>query len=200
MVNSFNILVVVISILGLFVMLEFLRSKYKVTTEITRKIAHVASGLCAIGYSYWLSNMEFFVVLLIFISFFLFNAKFQLVPSITDVSRRSIGDVLFPVGLLVLSYYLYDDKLLFSIGVAVLAVPDTIVGLYGYYFYKSKANLLRVLMYISVCTLLLINTPLAGVHFLFLAILLSITEMISPFGTDNLTVPAIYTSYILLFF
>ena len=179
------------SILLFYLSLEGIQRKYKVRTEITRKIAHVCSGVFAILFSYILYRNEFIVVSLLFFFFFLFTYFTKSLKSISVSDRRTIGEITYPLGVIVLAMSLYGAKWVFIGGLLILAVPDAVAGLVGLRLRQTGKSAIGSMSYF-ICSLIILaflRDPLTAAG---IAAVLTLIEMISPFGFDNLTVPIGY--------
>jgi len=191
-----KIIITTVFFLFFYGFLEVFKQKFKVKSEITRKLAHLLSGAFAVLFSFFLNKTEFIFVTSLFFVFFLIAYNKKLLKSINISSRKTYGEIVYPLGLIVLTVGLYHLKKQFIIGVLILAIPDTIAGCVGFKLRKKSKSLAGSLAYFfTTLILLLFNLNLAS-SILF-AFILALIEFISPFGLDNLSIPIAY--YLLSF-
>lgn len=180
-----------------YLSLEIFKRKWKVHAEYTRKIAHFGSGIAAIFFSSYLNVKEFIFVTLIFLGVFLVARFKKLFKAINISHRQTYGEVVYPLGLIVLATSLYHIKKLFVIGVLILAVPDTLAGWIGFKLNKKGKSVIGSLVYFLTASIILaLNLGLKTS--ILLAFILTLVEFISPLGLDNLSIPLAY--HLLTFF
>lgn len=182
--------------LSFYLFLETLKRKFNIHSEITRKLAHLLSGLFAILFSYFLNKNEFIIAALIFFGFFSIAHTKKFLKSINVNHRRTYGEIVYPLGLIALAMGLYYTKSLFIIGVLILAIPDTIAGYIGFKLGKKSKSFLGSLAYFLTSLVILLLGLNLRTSILFASIL-TLVEFASPLGLDNLSVPLIY--YLLIF-
>ena len=183
-----NILIAIIFFLSFYSVLELIKRKFKPHTELTRKIAHLFSGVAAIFFSYFLNVNEFILVSLMFLGLFLLTRSKRVFKSIIPDHRKTYGEILYPLGLIVLALSLYQFKELFITGVLILAIPDTVAGYLGFKLNKKTKSKAGSLAYFLITlAILLIGFNLKTS--VLLAAILTLVEFISPLGIDNLSVP-----------
>lgn len=174
-----------------YISLEFFKRKYKIPSEYTRKLAHLFSGVGSLFASYFLNQKEFLgIVFLFFVLFFILYFKKGL-AFLQIKTRKTYGEVMFPLGLAVLGYFLYSEKELFMYGMLILAIPDVLAGLIGYHLGKNKKSFWGSLTYFA-SSLTLLITCFNPAKALVLSSFLTLVEYLSPYGFDNLTVPLCY--------
>jgi len=192
----FNIFITILLFLLLYGLTEYIHRRYKVNTYYTRKLAHVLSGIGAIGFSYVLNKIEFSIATLFFIFFFILMYKRKLLKSIH--MHDTIGEILYPISLLILALSFYEKHSVFIAGVLILAISDTVSAFVG------KKNSIKPQLfhsYIGHATstfviLIFYTNPLTAI---FMSVLLAIVEYFSYKGWDNFTVPIAYVILVILF-
>lgn len=110
---------------------------------------------------------------------------------------KSIGENLYPIGLLLIAHFLYIDKPKFIVGVFILALSDALASMIGKKFDPFSKTLVGSLVHFIVTLILLLFVlplPLA----IPFAAALSFVENISGYGLDNLTVPLTYVILLIL--
>lgn len=203
----FSIVLLIILFTG-----DFLFSFVNVKAEFSRAFTHFASGIsCLFFYSAFTS--EWFVVAICIqsILFILFTDKFGIFRSHHGVGRKTIGSALFFAGVLCsyLAAEFFNNEYLFYIPVSILAVSDPLAAVAGMKInskkwpslfstqgsYKTVAG--STAFFVSSALILLAGFSLfIGLPFLdgallslIVAFIITITEALSIYGTDNLSVP-----------
>jgi phytol kinase len=98
---------------------------------------------------------------------------------------------LYPLSLIVLAFFLYEQKLYFIVGILLLAISDAAAGLIGRFIAKDKKTDVGSVVFFIVSFIILL-TGFGVVDALFVALILAFVERISPYGFDNLTIPLAY--------
>jgi dolichol kinase len=120
--------------------------------------------------------------------------RVSLLRSIHTVVRTSWGEVFFPLGIAVAALlYLPANPQVYTLSTLVLAISDPLANLLGsratggrLLFGKSLQGSLAFLA-ASTAICLVFLPPLQA---LLVSLALTVTEAISPLGSDNLTIPA----------
>lgn len=207
--NLLNTIILAGIFLSMFATAEILYHKYKVAAEYTRKYTHLATGLLTLLFPNMIENH--WLVLLLCGSFFIIlitSMKFNWLPSINAVDRKTKGSLLYPIVVygLFLVYDHYDkESVYYYLPILILAICDPIAGLTGKkwpigeykLFGKKKTYLGSSAFFISAvitCSLLLIliaEAPPSEALFvsLAIAIITTIAEAFSHGGYDNLSIP-----------
>ena len=207
---------------GLFLVLfgfaEFLYHKLKVNAELTRKTVHLGTGLLTLLFPLWLDNHWFVLALCSsFLLILLLSLKFNLLPSINGVNRKTRGSVLFPMIVYgcFLVYNHYGSLVYFYVPILILAICDPIAALVGKKFQIGKYKILghtktligsagfcvSAFVVTAIGMSLLTQIPLSqnlGYSFV-IAISTTIAEALSQKGYDNFTIPVTAISLLILF-
>lgn len=192
---------------------ELIYHKFHINAEITRKIAHVLGSLSSL--SFLLLFNSHWYVLIIGVAFFLllFISKLKgIYSSIDSIERKSIGSYLLAVSIynIFLISELAEDKLYFVLPLLILGISDPMAGLVGTSFKKArqikilsmifqKTYIGSITFFISTFVLTFIfdfkdeNILFVGFYFAFP---LTLIEIISNRGLDNLTVP-LFASFLI---
>jgi phosphatidate cytidylyltransferase len=182
---------------------EFLHKK-GLSTEYTRKLGHFLSCFSCLFLPFFFSN-HWYVLLLVILSFtILYVGNTQhLINSICSVERKTCGAYLLPVSIGV-TYYLsvwwLQNNLFFILSLAVLAISDPLACYFGKTFQsktlKSGKTLIGALAFFLsafiIFSLILYSQStgkqITGIA-LGVSVIVSVVELISPNGSDNLTIP-----------
>lgn len=179
--------------------IEVFKRKYNIPSEYTRKIAHLFSGIGSLLASHFLSKGEFLSIACLFLLLFSVLYLKKKAQFLQIKTRRTYGEITFPLGLITLAYFLYSEKQLFMYGILTLALPDVLAGLTGYYIGSKKKTFWGSLVYLFSAAVLLF-TGFNLMQALILAFFLTIVEYLTPYGFDNLSVPVGYILVVGLLF
>ena len=185
-----------------------------VTATVSRKLVHIGVS------HWWLFAMYFFdrwqFAIIAPIAFILINLAsylFRLLPAMEhEVRTRNLGTIYFPISLLILVLLGWVGPLplwIAGLGILVMGYGDGLASLFGEHFARrtfqiygnTKSYLGTVVMFIAsaavvVAFVLLFGSQPASVGWLIAAALATgavatAIELLTPFGIDNLTVPAL---------
>ena len=198
--------VAALSVLGLS---ELLR-RFGASKEVSRKAAHIGSGLLACCFP-WLFESPLTVTVLCagFGGLVLTAKRFGQLQGVHGVERKSHGAVLFPVVIALLFWMTEGDPLLFSVPILVLTVSDAVAALigkgYGAYHYKALGEqrsfegslAFFIVTFIAVHVPLLLTEQTTRLDAILIAVLIAVlatcVEAISVRGLDNLFIPMLVT-------
>jgi dolichol kinase len=190
---------------------EFLNRRKNVSSEYTRKLAHFVSALSVLLFPYVFKDEGYVLAICatFFVILFIANMR-HLLLSIDGVGRRTGGSYLLAlsVGICYHLSVLLENNMLFTLPILILAICDPLAGITGKLF-RSKHLLNEktfagslTFLFSSLCISLfyLWNVHHESVYVLSLmiALIASITELLSPRGTDNLTIPLVIVAVLIL--
>ena len=193
----------------IFTIAEFFYHKRNIKVELTRKFVHASTGLITLSFPFLFTSH--WSVLFLAGSFFLIlmiSMRFNMLPSINAVSRKTWGCVLFPL-IIYACFVLYQisgSVMLFYLPILILAICDPVAAMIGIRWpigeYKTfgKAKTLSgsfgfflSSMLISI-PMLTFSSTLASPLIMLVSISVSsvsaFVEAISHKGYDNATIPA----------
>jgi dolichol kinase len=195
----------------LLIFCEFLNRRKNVSSEYTRKIAHFVSAFSVLIFPCVFKDEGYVLAICatFFVILFIANMK-RILLSIDGVERRTGGSYLLALSVGIcyhLSIWL-ENSILFTLPILILAICDPLAGIAGKRFHsrdilngKTLAGSLTF-MFSSLCISLFYLTT---VHYhsgfavsLIIALVSSITELLSPRGTDNLTIPLVIAGVLIL--
>jgi dolichol kinase len=133
------------------------------------------------------------------------SLRMRLLGSVHAVARPGWGEIFFPLGIaLAALLYLPSNQHLYSLSTLVLAISDPLANIVGnrangnrgsrLLFGKSLPGSLAFLASSALICVAFLPVPQA----LLLSSALTITEAVSPLGSDNLTIAAVGTVATLL--
>ncbi len=187
-------IIIIIVLLGI----EILYRCVKVQVEYSRKIAHLGSCAIALVAHGLIEQHVFIFICLYFAAVFIGIWKYKLLQSVENVSRKTIGSICLPLGLMVLGLTVYDQKQIFTVGVSILAFADTAVGVLRFIAKLPKKNMwgMWVHFLITFAALSFVR-PIASAA--IIASALTLIELQSGYGTDNFFVPVGYIALLRVF-
>jgi len=191
---------------------EFLH-KRGLQVEYTRKLAHSLSTLLCLSVPVFFSS-HCYALLFVIGSFFILyiGNKKQLLNSIYFVNRKTYGAYLLPVSIGITFYISQwlQNNLFFILPIVVLAISDPLACYFGQ-TYKSKilksgktviGTLTFFLSTLIISSFILFHQS-AGIKMAGIALGISVTtsgvELMSPNGSDNLTIPLSVIVSLMLF-
>jgi dolichol kinase len=195
-------LVIALLIIGLgLLVLELLTRYTKISENILRKIVHVGLATSIIALSFIINYKDFISIGLVVAIVLVTVRGFVPLKTLSKSAKRSFGEILFPIGVIisaVASQTMFD----FIAIIAILGYADTVAYVIGtnvkspkLLFNKSVAGSLGF-MIVTFGILLLVVAPLPAIG---IAVLLTVTEALSPFGSDNIFVPIVASILLLSF-
>lgn len=204
---------VALTILVVFAMLvvtERYHKQKKISGETARKIVHIGVASFVATWPFYLSVTTIELLCLAFVAGVLFVRYSRLFGSIHDVERRTWGDILFPLGIGIAAI-VATEPWIFSAAVLHLGLADGVAAIVGvgyhksrfYYIFKQRKSVIGTLSFLTVSfmiTLALVLTqPDAFSHvalpmLVWMPLLATAVENVSPSGTDNILLPFIVAS------
>jgi len=177
-------------VLGL-VSIELISRRFTINAGVMRKITHVATALLVIALSLLLGYKAFVIIGIVFAAIMAFLHVVYPLKSLSDRAHASLGEIWFPIGVAVSAALLHSPAE-FVVVIFILGFADTAAYFAGSHskspriiFNKTVAGSIAFLI-IALLPLLFITAPQVA---LVVAIALTVTEAVSPFGSDNATVP-----------
>lgn len=202
-----NYLIATAGVFFLLVLSEYLWRAQHVRGEVGRKLVHVTVGMFVAFWPYFMTWQEIRVMCLAFFVVVFISQKLNTFRAIHEVSRKTHGELLFPVGILLTSF-LSLSPLMFTVAVLHLALADgfaAIIGtLYGrhrqYKVFNYKKSYIGSFTFWFISFLLIGYTVLTqGSDYaianiwivLWLPLVATFMENAGILGTDNVLVPLV---------
>jgi dolichol kinase len=188
---SVGYLVVVLAI-------EILKRKRKVSSEITRRLIHIFSGIYTVLDYFLLPAAWFIALITLSLIVMAISQRYGWFSSIHDVKRRTYGEIFLPIGTL-LTYAISQGRPeIFIPSIFIMTFADSFAGLTSDLLKKERKVFQGSIVFFVVAFLLLVeNTALSLGHIWLAALVVTLVERFSPLGTDNATVP-VATALLLL--
>ena len=181
---------------------EFLNRRKNIASEYTRKLAHFVSTLSVLFFPCVFADEGYVIAICaIFFLTLLIANRMHILHSIDSVGRKTGGSYLLPLSVGI-CYYIsvrLENGVLFTLPILILAICDPLAGIIGHKFNSkplfngktiagSSVFLLFSLL-ISLFCLIATHHESAFILSLTVAFAATVAELLSPRGTDNLTIP-----------
>jgi phytol kinase len=189
-----------VALTGLFSITQWLAGR-GVSTQITRRLAHVVGAVTASLSPLYLQRRDFLLLGLAFCLFLSWTSFRHRLRSIHEVARGGVGAQTFPLGLALAAAAAWPHPSAFSFAALVLGLADpaaaivgTRVGGYGWRIPLGRKTAAGSSTFFAVTLVLAIGFGLAVDGFtlagsVVAALVLAAIEAFSQFGLDNLVLP-----------
>ena len=196
-------------LLTLIIISELLHRYWKFPAEQSRKFLHVTGGLMCLLFPTFFQS-HWWMLALTGVSFLLLLTTYliKLLPSVHQTKRKTIGSVLFPIPVYCCFFIAKQqhNDLLYYIPISLLTISDTAAEIagtkWGHHtksFFNKQKTLAGAIAFattaVIVCFtwLTIFHYPLTTALYtcVLIALLTAITESLTLYGWDNLTVPAV---------
>lgn len=183
--------------------------------NLNRKIIHIVSAIIICFFPYFLSVGQIVALSLIFSFIFLISKYLGFLPIINRVKRVSLGEVFYPLGVMISSliFLTQGETTAFQFGVLVLGFSDALANILGDLYGRHRINFswggksLEGSLAFLLSTILILFFmngkniyPSQLINCLFLSLVLTILELILFFGLDNLFLPTIASYLFIILF
>ncbi len=122
------------SFMGIFGTSELLRGFDACSQEMTRKFVHLSAGLVSLSFAYiFKSHWTLLVMCAGFLGIIKITKRFDMLVSVTGITRKSSGDYLHPIAIYVvflITFFLQKPHF-YVISILVLSVSDALAALIG---------------------------------------------------------------------
>lgn len=160
--------------------------------EVSRKVAHVGSAVLAAVSCLWLDHRWYVIIGVAFAAALLLARRYLPLRSLSSRAERSWGELLFGIGVAGAAA-IAPGTTAFVLAVLILGLADTAAFLAGRRLPARSLLLGRTIggsaafLIIAFLIALPAGVPAAAV----VAVVCAAAELVSPRGTDNLTVPVL---------
>ena len=184
--------------LAVLLLIELARRKLKVSTDITRRVIHIFSGLCTILDFVLLPTAWFLSLITISLVVIIVSQRLGWFTSIHSVARRTYGEVFLPLGTLLAFFISQGNSVIFIASVLVTTFADSFAGITSELLKKPSKIIQGSIVFFLFSVLVLdLYSSLDFGHVLLAAFVVTLVERFSPLGSDNATVP-VATALLLL--
>lgn len=185
---------------------EYLWRAMHIQGEFARKFVHIIAGSFIAFLPFWVSYGWVAVLAIGFIFANLLNRYTPIFHAIHAITRRSWGDLLFGVGILICAL-LRPNRWLFAGAILQVALADGLAALIGTKYskhtykifdhYKSPIGTFTYLVSsAAIAMLVLLVGDLGGHNVLavlcIVPLIMTLFENISGYGTDNIILPVVF--------
>lgn len=189
----------IIIYLFVFGAMEIVRRKNILTSENTRRIIHLLSALIAFTFPYLLSRNEIIILSGIFFVLLILSKSKKILGSIHLVDRKTYGEIFFPIGIAISAFSLLpNNSQVFQMSMLILGIADLSANIIGsninskrLTFWNTSKTIAGTLTCFFVALIILCAYKFSLPRSILIAGLIAIIELLSPRGSDNLTIPAI---------
>ena len=189
---------------------EVLRKALHLSQGFTRKFIHIAVGMISVPTVLWFGSLWWAIVPpLAFVVINYLDYRFGIIQAMMSSNRSNLGTVYFPLAFAVVLVVFWGDPLRptanphlivaalmpMTWGDALAAIVGERFGRHRYTFFGQTRSLegsVTMLIVSALATWVALGAaPSAVVIALITAVGATLVEAISPWGIDNLTVPAV---------
>lgn len=171
----------------LLVILEILSRKYKLSSEWIRRISHIFAALFTLYFSFHLESFFLLTTIAIFSAVMLTSRILKIFNHIHAVSRTTIGEELLPIGFIAAYLISRGQMGIFVPSILVIGFADPITGIV---MQKWGRHSLGILTFVVVTIpIILLFAHVSLIVAFIIALCVAVIERVSPYGTDNLSIP-----------
>lgn len=208
--QTFMLIATLTFLSGFYVALHFIKNKYNISAELSRKMVHIGLGLTTLSFP-WLFTETWPIWLMCILSIAsllgLRHKKFKnnLGDALHGVDRTSYGEICFPLSVAILFQLSHDMPVYYIVSILVLTLADAFAALIGVRYGKSHYDaaegiksfegsfffFITAFLCVQIPLLLMSNfsNPVIILVSLFIALLITLCEAVSWQGLDNLFIP-----------
>lgn len=203
-VNLLSIAFVLLAMWSIYLVVEVLRRSNILKGELARKSIHIGVGILFASLPLFMNRREIFATAAIFfLAMVILSGVLKLFSAYEDVSRWTIGQFLYPVGIMAV-LFMFSDLHIYTFAVLILALADAAAALVGtkfgdihYHFFGGNKTIAGSLAFFTVTLSLLTIftfsfgtvTPLVLIMIPVSAWFLTGVEAVFAGGFDNLAIP-----------
>lgn len=209
--SQFFTLSLTLILLGVsYILLYFVKKRFNLAPEISRKIIHISLGLTTLSFP-WIFHETWPVWLMSIVSIGLLlilrysKLRNNLGASLHSVNRHSFGEICFPLSVAILFQLSHQEPVFYIISILVLTLADALAALIGVYYGKAHYDASEgiksfegsffffITAFLCIQIPLLLMTDFSNVNIIlvafFIALLITLCEAVSWQGLDNLFIP-----------
>ncbi|MFM6980061.1 MAG: hypothetical protein ACKOWE_01485 [Micrococcales bacterium] len=185
--------------LGSFMLLEVCKRKFKLSSEITRRIAHVVSGLCGLLDYLLVSKPTFVILMVLGIPFILISYRRNIFTAVHNVVRKTYGELFLAVGIVLAFLASLLEPSSFIPALLIITFSDSLAGLVSDLYKQPRKMIRGSIVFFAVTVVILLSFSVSWAISFLIALALTLVERYSPLGSDNLTVPVAAAALLVLF-
>ncbi len=189
-----------------FFILEVIKRKKILSTNSTRRIIHLGAAMIAFTFPLFLSLSQILIVSFVLLLIMIFSKYTSLLSHIHTVERKTWGEIFYPLGIMIAALsFLPSNPGSFGIVILILGISDLLANIIGTHCGSKYFNIFNgkktiegtVAFLVSTFIILLIfkiSIPLA----ILISLAASAVEFLSPYGSDNLTIPVVVSALLII--
>ncbi|MCL4393135.1 hypothetical protein M1145_03260 [Patescibacteria group bacterium] len=198
-------LLIVLFLAFLFVLFVFLielifRNK-NIRKELIRVAIRIFTGIFFVFL--YLNFNIFYFIMIVFASFFImvFSFVFNIFSSIHSVDRKTYGEMLFPLGVLIALWIAYPYSSVFLASLLILTLADSFATIPGFFKKSDHKTIYGSLIFfiVSFVILYLFFGSQSLYINIFISLVLTGAEYIFTYGLDDFFIPTIGSILLLAF-
>lgn len=208
-----SLLAVVFVIFCIVVTAELLWRQKVIRTEQSRKLVHIGVGVFASTWGFFLTQNQIILLAGLLFVVVLFSRIFNIFGSIHKVSRRTLGELFFPLGI-ALTALLAGSSWVFMAAMLHVGVADGLAALmgvnyvdkHGYKVFGQQKTVVGSVVFAIASLAIVVMTMLASpeltanvVVLLAVPLLSTFAENVALFGSDDVVVPVVVALVMNLF-
>lgn len=176
-------------LVGSMILLELLVRRMRLSSELSRRVAHIGAGLFAI---YLAANVGFVTILvcaLLLMGLMTISYLKGLFSSVHSVERHTYGELYLPLGIFGAYLLASQSTQLFVTAILITTFADVAAGLVSDIRQLKRPTKIGSAVFFVVTVIILQVMGFLTPSGLGAAFVLTVCERISKHGSDNLTVP-----------
>jgi len=190
----------IVLILFFIILIEIVSRKYSISSSVSRKLSHISGALAVSVMPIFLSRSEVIIVGMFFAMLLFSTRRTNIFSSIHSVQRRTFGEIFLPLGVVSCALlFLPENKMAFQFGILIMGISDALASLIGERFGKHIIRIFgqkktiegSVAFFISSIIIACFFVPGLEYRVLIISFILTIVELLSIAGLDNLILPIV---------
>lgn len=180
------------------VILEVLRRKFGYSPELTRRLVHIVSGISTLVDFLLLPSPWFLALISISLVGIAASQYFGWLTSVHKVKRRTFGEVFLPVGTLSTWAITQGDAKLFVPSLLIMTFADAAAGIVSDILHAKRKVWQGSAVFFAVAFAILFVYVANPFSAIIVALGVTAVERLSPYGSDNASVPIASAALLLL--
>jgi dolichol kinase len=177
---------------------EVVVRRFTISTDYSRRLAHIAASLFGILMWSQFSPPVFLICTSILVGIITLSYAKRLLRSVHNVRRKTYGEIFLPLGILVTYLIAYQRSGVFIPAILITCFADVTGGIISDLRNQGRPSKLGSVGFIIVAYIILVVCGQGYAAAASIAFVIMVTERISPYGSDNLTVPFVAAVLLLL--
>lgn len=184
--------------LSLLVLIEIIVRKGLMPSKLSRRLAHIAGGVFSIIMWLQFSPAVYLLCTGLLVVVIVVSYAHRLLHSVHNVARKTHGEIYLPVGIFLTYLIAHEQPEVFVPAILIMSFSDVVSGLISDWRDKGRASKWGSVGFFLITVLILLAVSQGLLVAMSLAFILAVVERISPYGSDNLTVPVAASVLLLL--